>query len=1159
MKVLYWNLRGIANDPTQDVLKKFVRDHNPDVLCISEPFVSLDSLPLNFWSSLNLVIVGTNDRGSALPNLWVLCKPSLLHAVTIVSRTDQQISIAVVLDSVNCVLSPVYARTSIEGRRRLWTDLAYIKDNFVSGPWLVFGDFNAILGAHEKKGGAPVCRRSCEEFQAMSDVCELIHVDTHGAEFTWVRRRGLRGNVEERLDRCLANLSWMDSWDTFDCSTLPRLCSDHNPLLMSFSNAFGARQSFFRFRRMWLEHGEFHAFIKQCWDSVSMHGCPLSILQHKLRVLRKALRTWNWEVFGDVHRRVDSDLAELVSIQQIISSTGGSDADFSKESELQANLSESYDPLAIQNHIVEYYSDLFANPADTHDTGLISRVIPSMVTDDENVSLMAFPSSEEILLAIKGMDLDSVPGPDGFNGHFFIACWDVVGTDVTSAVQFFFHHGTLPGSFNSSLIILIPKVDHTDSIKQFRPIALANFVFKIIPKILSIRLASIASRIISPQQHAFVPGRNITDCIVTTSECINLLDSKCHGGNVAIKLDITKAFYTLSWDFLVRVLEAFGFNPIFVNWVRALLSSAKLSLLVNGRSVGYFSCGRGVRQGDPLSPLLFCLAEEVLSRGLSMLLNSGRFHPISSPRGVLAPSHVLFADDVIVFCRGDQRSLHVVMSFLEEYGHNSGQLLNKAKSHVFLSKHIHYRRHSIATSLGIPIGQVPFSYLGVPIFRGKPRASYFQPIVDRIRVRLSSWTGSLLSMAGRLQLLKSVFHSMLVYSFQVYEWPVSLLRRLEVWCRNFLWSGSIDKRGVPLVSWRTCCTSLEEGGLGLKQLVVLNHSLILKKSWEVFSSTSTGCSFLRARFWRNGVLRRSYACSSIWPGVKRFWAQVQENTRWIIGSGRSVSFWHDNFMGKPLMDFFGSHTCMFALKDDLVADYIHNGAWNFPSLLQFHFPGICKLIDNVPISLVPDMPDKLIWVPSSSGELTAKEAFHFLRPRLPLRDWGKLIWSKFIIPRISLHSWKVLRGRVLSEDLLQRRGIALASRCVLYGLAVRNKMRHDDGTIVVDAARQLIMGHLKASSKLASGCMSNSLTELRGWIKINTDGAWQSVSRRAGFGGVFRDFHGSFLGAFASNLDIPSSVDAEVMAVIQAIELAWVREWKHIWLEVDSTLVLNFL
>ncbi|KAL6182027.1 hypothetical protein ACLB2K_043450 [Fragaria x ananassa] len=108
-------------------------------------------------------------------------------------------------------IDTVYARTIVVGRRKLWEDITDVKGRFVNGPWLVFGDFNAVLGMHEKKGGGPVCKRSCEEFQVMSDVCELVHVDTKGAEFTWVRMRGLCGNVELRLDRSLASLEWLDA------------------------------------------------------------------------------------------------------------------------------------------------------------------------------------------------------------------------------------------------------------------------------------------------------------------------------------------------------------------------------------------------------------------------------------------------------------------------------------------------------------------------------------------------------------------------------------------------------------------------------------------------------------------------------------------------------------------------------------------------------------------------------------------------------------------------------------------------------------------------------------------------------------------------------------------------------------------------------------
>ncbi|PRQ23156.1 putative ribonuclease H-like domain-containing protein [Rosa chinensis] len=86
----------------------------------------------------------------------------------------------------------------------------------------------------------------------------------------------------------------------------------------------------------------------------------------------------------------------------------------------------------------------------------------------------------------------------------------------------------------------------------------------------------------------------------------------------------------------------------------------------------------------------------------------------------------------------------------------------------------------------------------------------------------------------------------------------------------------------------------------------------------------------------------------------------------------------------------------------------------------------------------------------------------------------------------------------------------------------------------------------------------NWLTPPFGWIKVNTDGAWKMDSNQAGYGGVYRDYKGLVIGAFSSTLDIPSSVAAEVMAVIKAIELAWVRDWKYVWLEVNSSLILIF-
>lgn len=120
-----------------------------------------------------------------------------------------------------------------------------------------------------------------------------------------------------------------------------------------------------------------------------------------------------------------------------------------------------------------------------------------------------------------------------------------------------------------------------------------------------------------------------------------MLHNRSFGGNIALKFDIKNVVDTIDLNFLLQVLESFGFNSQFCNWIKVILHSAKLSFLVNGRSIGYFSCKRGVRQGDPLSPLLFCLAEDVLSRGISLLVKEGKLNSMSGPRGFKTPSHVL--------------------------------------------------------------------------------------------------------------------------------------------------------------------------------------------------------------------------------------------------------------------------------------------------------------------------------------------------------------------------------------------------------------------------------------------------------------------------------------------------------------------------------------
>jgi len=245
---------------------------------------------------------------------------------------------------------------------------------------------------------------------------------------------------------------------------------------------------------------------------------------------------------------------------------------------------------------------------------------------------------------------------------------------------------------------------------------------------------------------------------------------------------------------------------------------------VNGKAVGYFSCTRGVRQGDPLSPLLFCLVEECLSRFLELERVNNSLQPMSYCRGISLLTHILYADDVFICCVGSRKNIKCLLHILQTYSDISGQLVNFEKSKLFTGAMIVTRMNMLSHLSGFAVGTIPFQYLGYLIFYGKPKCIHFQPIVDRIKVKLATWKGILLSIMGRVQLEKSIVHGMLVYSFHIYCWPIGLLKRLDKWIKKFVWSGDIFTRKICTESWNQVCLPWDFRGLDLKSTHAIKSS-----------------------------------------------------------------------------------------------------------------------------------------------------------------------------------------------------------------------------------------------------------------------------------------------------------------------------------------------
>jgi len=219
---------------------------------------------------------------------------------------------------------------------------------------------------------------------------------------------------------------------------------------------------------------------------------------------------------------------------------------------------------------------------------------------------------------------------------------------------FDFHaRGLLEKNLNVSFISLIPKIPGANSLKDFRPISLMVGIYKIIAKVLANRLKSILE-VISKSQSAFIKGRQILNLILIANEC---LDSILRSGEpgVLCKMDLEKAYNHVNWDFLLYMLMRCGFGAKWCSWKAHCISSVRFSVLVNGSPNGFFSSSRGLKQGDPLSPLLFVFVIEAFSRMISSAVSGALLEGFKV--GNAAFLHLLFADDTLIFCSAHSSQL----------------------------------------------------------------------------------------------------------------------------------------------------------------------------------------------------------------------------------------------------------------------------------------------------------------------------------------------------------------------------------------------------------------------------------------------------------------------------------------------------------------------
>ena len=304
-----------------------------------------------------------------------------------------------------------------------------------------------------------------------------------------------------------------------------------------------------------------------------------------------------------------------------------------------------------------------------------------MFDQAKNEALFSPVTEKELFEIMKSFKKDKSLGPDGWSIDFFIHFFDLCKRDLLSMVEASRISGSIHSYTSSTYIALIPKKEEPISFLDFRPISLCNITFKIISKIIAERIKGTLASALSPNQHAFLKGRNIFDAVACTQECIHSM-AKQNSNAAIMKIDIKKAYDVLDWGYLQSLLVKIGLQQGPIRWIMACYENVKYAVLINGIPSSFFQAERGLRQGCPLSPLLFIIAINSLSLLINQAVEKKEYAPIRIYKNIHI-SHNLFVDVLLLFAMLYKSTWICIKSILDRFQTATGLAINKSKSILF--------------------------------------------------------------------------------------------------------------------------------------------------------------------------------------------------------------------------------------------------------------------------------------------------------------------------------------------------------------------------------------------------------------------------------------------------------------------------------------------
>ncbi|XP_062088786.1 uncharacterized protein LOC133795350 [Humulus lupulus] len=678
--------------------------------------------------------------------------------VSILSCSNQLIHlfVATVDNNHRFFTTFVYGFNDEEGRKSL-QELAR------ADPWVVLGDFNDILNRDERIGD-----RSNKQ---------------QGSD-----------RIYSKIDRVLANQAWMDSFTTAEAIFLNEGIFDHTPAILTVHYDISSGKKSFKYFRMWSSHPQYHQEVSRVWHQ-TVKGTKMFQVVTKLKDLKAFFRDLNKLGFSAIHM-ADLQAREKLNECQNKLHRDPLNVDLQYQ-ELEARrhyagVHKDYCSFLSQKSKVTWVQEGDENSAIFHSSikekrcqnriYSITNAEGNRVEDPAGVT-EAFLSYYQSLLGTQMENRQPVKASIMAQGPVISRQqdnWELVGNEIFEDVTSFLHTGHLLKELNSTVITLIPKCK-------------------------------------CPNIGGFIKGRFIAHNIMICQDLIRHYGRKSIRPNCMIKLDLQKAYDTMEWGFLEEMLHAFQFPAKFINLIMNCVTTPRYSLMFNGSMHGFFAAKRGLRQGDPMSPLLFVLGMEYLSRIMQKVGEKGDFQ-FHERCGDLKLNHLSFADDVLLFCKGDFKSIYLMLQGLKLFSNSSGLNPNIKKTAIYCSGMSEEEIRRVLDVSGFSRNDIPFKYLGIPICAKRISAAECKILVEKMTARIKTWSSKNLSFAGRSVLINSMLLSIHAYWSQIMILPKKLVSEIESICRSFLWKGQSNMIGSGSVAWKKLCKPKKAGGIGFMSI-----------------------------------------------------------------------------------------------------------------------------------------------------------------------------------------------------------------------------------------------------------------------------------------------------------------------------------------------------